>query len=61
MKYKSILSQTTRDYVKSRILSEGLSQVVLDVYMSPQEFADLIAKFMGEEIEVEFKKANGEK
>ena len=54
MKYKAILSQTTRDYVKSRILSEELSQVVLDVYMSAEEFAKLISEFMGQEIDVEF-------
>lgn len=56
MKYKAILSQTTRDYIKSRILAEGLSQVVLDVYMTSEEFAKLVSTFMGEEFEVTFNK-----
>lgn len=37
-----VLSKTTTDMIKSRTLSKELSQLVLDCYMTPSEFAKII-------------------
>ena len=48
---KAILSRTTTDIIKSKILSPRLSQLVFDVYITPKEFAEIIEKFDEEEFE----------
>lgn len=52
---KAILSKTTTDMHKSKLMSPQLVQLVLDVYMTPQEFAELITRFDNNEMEIEIK------
>lgn len=52
---KAVLSKTTTDMHKSKLMSPQLVQLVLDVYMTPQEFAELITKFDNKEMEIEVK------
>ena len=49
---KAILSLTTKDEIKSRVMSPHLSQLVFDVYITPTEFAKIIEKYDGKEFEV---------
>lgn len=49
---KAILSRTTTDQIKSKILSPHISQLVIDVYITPTEFAKIIEEFDEEEFEV---------
>jgi len=42
MECKAILSRSTTDQIKSKILSPELSQLVFDVYITPTEFSKLI-------------------
>lgn len=56
MKFTAILAKTTTDMMKSKILSGELSQLVLDVYMTPQDFAELISQYNEEEFIIEIKK-----
>ena len=42
---KAILSKTTADLVKSKIKSPRLSELVLEVYITPSEFAKIIEKY----------------
>ena len=48
---KAILSKSTTDIMKSKILSPSLSQLVFDVYISPKEFAEIIEKYDQKEFE----------
>lgn len=52
---KAILSKTTTDMIKSKILSSELSQLVLDVYIQPKEFAHIIEVYNDKEFEIEIK------
>lgn len=52
IRFKAVLSRTTTDMMKSKILSPHLCQIVLDCYMTPQEFADLITKYDEEDFSV---------
>ena len=45
MKFKAILARTTTDMIKSKIKSPELVELVLDVYMTPEEFAKLMKLF----------------
>ena len=38
--------------MKSKILSPNLSQLVFDVYITPREFAEMVEKYDGKEMEV---------
>lgn len=49
---KAILSKTTTDMMKSKILSPVLSQLVFDVYISPSEFARIIENYDEKEFEL---------
>ena len=49
---KAILSKTTTDQLKSKILSPQLSQLVFDVYITPSEFAHLIEQYNETEFEI---------
>lgn len=52
---KAILSKSTTDIIKSKILSPQLSQLVFDVYISPTEFAEIVEKYDQKEFEIEIK------
>ena len=58
MKYNAILSRTTTDKIKSRIMSPQLVQLVLDVYMTPQEYADILGKYYETDFSIEVKGNN---
>ena len=55
VRFKAILSRTTTDQVKSKVLSPELCQLVLDCYLSPSEFAQLLEKYFEREFVVEVK------
>lgn len=57
MKLRTILARTTSDKIKSKILSPGLCEVVLEVYMTPEQFSQLVTKYFEAEFEVEIKDA----
>jgi hypothetical protein len=52
---KAILSKTTSDMHKSKLMSPFLVQLVLDVYMTPQEYAELITKYDSKDFEIEIR------
>lgn len=49
---KAILSKSTTDIIKSKILSPQLSQLVIDVYISPSEFAEIVEKYDQKEFDI---------
>lgn len=53
MKFQAVLSKTTTDMMKSKQLSPDVVQLVLDVYMSPEQWAEFVSKFYDKEVEVE--------
>lgn len=57
MKLRTILARTTSDKIKSKILSPELCEVVLEVYMTPEQFSQLVTKYFEAEFEVEIKDA----
>ena len=42
---KAILARTTTDKIKSKILSPHVSELVIEVYITPSEFAKLIEQY----------------
>lgn len=52
---KAILAKTTTDIIKSKIRSPQLFELVLEVYGTPQQFADIITKYDNKEMEIEIK------
>ena len=58
---KAILSKTTADLVKSKIKSSRLSELVLEVYITPSEFAKIIEKYDNKVFEIEIKDSGGER
>lgn len=50
--FRAILSRTTTDIVKSKILSPELSQITLDVYMNPTEYAKLLEEYYDQEFQL---------
>lgn len=58
MKFPAVISRTTTDIMKSKQLSPQIVQLVLDVYMSPQEWAEVISKLYDKEFVVELKDAS---
>lgn len=54
---RAILSKTTSDMHKSKLMSPQLVQLVLDVYMTPQEYAELITKYDNVDFEVTIDKS----
>lgn len=57
MKLKAVMSKTTTDMMKSKQLSPDVVQLVLDVYMSPEQWAEFVNKFYDVGFEVEVKAA----
>ena len=55
MKLRAILSKTTTDKIKSRILSSDVAELVYDVYLKPSEFAEIIEKYEDKEFILEVK------
>jgi len=55
MKIKAILSRTTTDKIKSRILSDELAELVFECYITPEEFAKLIKDYFDKEFWIEIK------
>jgi len=49
---KAILSKTTTDKIKSRILSPDLAELVFEVYIAPKEFAEIIEKYNERDFEL---------
>lgn len=54
---KAVLSKSTTDIMKSKILSPNLSQLVFDVYISPREFAEIVEKYDQKEFNIEINEA----
>lgn len=52
MKYSAVLSKTTTDQVKSKIMSPEYVQLVLDVYMTPQAYADFMSRYFEDSFEI---------
>ena len=52
---KAVLSQTTNDQIKSKIKSPALFELVLDVYGTPTQFAEIVEKYDQKEFEIEIK------
>lgn len=52
---RAILSKTSLDKIKSKILSQDISELVFEVYISPKEFASIIEQFHDQEIELSLK------
>lgn len=53
MKFESVLSRTTTDQIKSKIMSPDHAQIVLDVYMTPREYAELLEKYFEDSFLIE--------
>lgn len=51
---KCILSKTTTDMMKSKIRSPHLSEFVIECYITPKEFAEIVQKYDEKEFHVEF-------
>jgi len=49
---KAILAKTTTDIHKSKIRSSELSELCLELYISPSEFAQILEKYDDEEFEI---------
>lgn len=56
---RAILAKTTTDLHKSRIKSSQLAELVLECYIKPKEFANLIENFDASEFEFEILSFNG--
>ena len=55
MKFSAVLSRTTTDKLKSKVQSPELVELVLDVYMTPQEFAGIVEKYFEDSFMIEIK------
>lgn len=55
MKFQAVLSKTSTDILKSKQMSNVLVQVVLDAYITPEQWAELVNKFYDVGFEVEVK------
>jgi len=55
MKIKAVLSKTTTDKIKSRILSDELAELVFECYIKPEDFAKLIKNYFEKEFWIEIK------
>lgn len=55
MEFEAVLSRTMSDVVKSKQMSPQLVQLVLDVYMTPDEWAMIMNKFWGKKFKLELK------
>lgn len=49
-KLKAVLSKTTTDKIKSKLLSPNLAEITFDVYLdSPTQFSDIIGTYYDQE------------
>ena len=55
MKFQAVLSKTSTDMMKSKQLSPQAVQLVLDVYINPEQWAEFVSKYFDVEFEVEVK------
>lgn len=55
MKLKAVMSKTTTDMLKSKQRSKDLVELVLDIYCSPEQWAEFVSKYFDVEFEVEVK------
>jgi len=55
MKLRAILARTTTDMMKSKVRSPELVELVLEVYMTPAQFAEIISNYFEKEFVVEIK------
>ena len=55
MNFNAVLSKTTTDMIKSKQLSPQVVQLVVDAYMSPDQWAEFVKRFYDVEFEVEVK------
>ena len=54
---RAIISKTTTDKIKSKILSPELSELVFECYITPEQFSKLISMYFDKEFEIEIKDA----
>ena len=52
MKFQAVLSKTSTDVMKSKQMSNHLVQIVLDAYITPEQWAEFVSKFYDVEFEV---------
>ncbi len=45
MQFQAILSKTTTDKIKSKILSPELGELVFECYMTPSQFSEMVEKY----------------
>ena len=55
MTLRAVLSKTTTDKIKSKLLSPELAEITFDVYITPQQFAELINQTFDKEVTLEVK------
>lgn len=55
MRVRAILSKTTTDQIKSRLKSPQLAELVFEVYITPEQFSQLVSKYYDKEFELEIK------
>ena len=51
-KYRAVLARTTTDRIKSKVQSPDVVELVLDVYMTPDDYADVIKKYYEREFAI---------
>jgi len=52
MNYQAILSKKTNDEIRSKILNQQSVQLILDVYMTPQQYASFVDTYFNEVFEM---------
>lgn len=57
MRLQAVLSRKTSDEIKSKLLSPTLAQLVIDVYITPEQYAQLINEFFDKDFVLEIKDA----
>lgn len=50
MKFQAVLARTTTDMFKSRLKSENLVELTLDVYMTPSQYARIVETYGENEV-----------
>ncbi len=53
MKYQAILTKSTTDQIKSKIMNTEYCQIVLDVYIKPEDYARFITRFFNDAFEID--------
>ena len=55
MKYQASLSKSKEGQIKSKVVSTELCQIVLDLTMTPRQYANFVSKFFDDEFTIEIK------